>query len=118
VTLPPTDRYSLRLVSTRRLYDNGAAVAASPSLAQLVPTARALANPSDLARLGVAAGDTVRVRSARGEVSLIAEGDAGIPKGVLAVDFNLSAPGDPRANAAAALIDATAVVNEVRLETL
>jgi len=118
VTLPPTDHYSLRLVSTRRLYDNGAAVVASPSLARLVPTARALANPSDLARLGVGAGDTVRVRSGRGEVSLVAEGDPGIPKGVLAVDFNLSAPGDQRANAAAVLIDATAVVNEVRLETL
>jgi anaerobic selenocysteine-containing dehydrogenase len=118
VSVPPPDHYSLRLVSSRRLYDNGAGVVASPSLAQLVGEASALANPSDLARLGVGTGDRVRVSSPRGQVELVAEGDLGVPKGVLVVDFNLADPGRAHHNAAAALIDATAVINEVRLETL
>jgi len=118
VSVPPPDHYSLRLVSTRRLYDHGAAVSASPSLAQLVPEANAAANPSELARLGVEPGDRVRVSSPRGAVVLAARADEGVPKGVLAIDFNLSGSDGGGSNAAAALIDATAVVNEVRLETL
>jgi len=118
VSVPLPDHYSLRLVAPRRLYDNGAAVLASPSLARLVPEASAAANPSDLARLGVGVGESVRVRSPRGEVTLVAHGDAGVPKGVLVIEFNLSQPGEGAANAAARLIDATAVVNDVRLETL
>ncbi len=117
VSVPQPDHYSLRLVATRRLYDRGAAMEASPSLAQLVGPARALANPSDLARLGIAPGERVRVTSPRGQVTLSAEGDAGVPKGVLVVDFNLAEP-DGAPNAAAALIDASGVVNDVRLETL
>ena len=117
VSVPPPDHYSLRLVSTRRLYDNGAAVVASPSLAALVPSATALANPSDLARLGVGPGDRVRVSSPRGELTVVAAGDSGVPKGVLVVEFNLGSGHSP-ANAAASLIDATSVVNEVRLDAL
>jgi anaerobic selenocysteine-containing dehydrogenase len=86
-------------------------------LAALVPPATALVNPSDLARLGVAPGETVRVSSPRGELALVAAGDSGVPKGVLVVEFNLAEPGHPTGNAVASLIDATAVVNEVRLET-
>jgi len=118
VSVPPPDHYSLRLVSTRRLYDNGAAVTASPSLAELVPVAEARANPSDLARLGMGPGDRVRVTTGRGGVSLVAAGYSGVPKGVLVVEFNLAEPAHGPANAAAALIDAGAVVNDVRLETV
>jgi hypothetical protein len=37
---------------------------------------------------------------------------------VLVVEFNLAESGQPPANAAASLIDASVVVNDVRLETL
>jgi NADH-quinone oxidoreductase subunit G len=117
VSVPIPDHYSLRLVSTRRLYDNGAAMAASPSMADLIPPVVALANPSDLARLGVGPGDQVRVTSPRGVLTLVASGDSGVPKGVLVVEFNLGEPGHPE-NAAALLIDASAVVNDVRLESI
>jgi NADH-quinone oxidoreductase subunit G len=117
VSVPIPDHYSLRLVSTRRLYDNGAAMAASPSMADLIPPVVALANPSDLARLGVGPGDRVRVTSPRGVLTLVASGDSGVPKGVLVVEFNLGEPGHPE-NAAALLIDASAVVNDVRLESI
>ncbi|MGH9007526.1 MAG: molybdopterin oxidoreductase family protein, partial [Acidimicrobiales bacterium] len=115
--LPAPDHYSLRLVSTRRLYDRGAAVDGSPSLARLVPTATAAAHPSELARLGVEPGDRVRVASPSGETTLAVSADAGVPKGVLAVDFNLSSDDRTVANAAALLIAADALVNEVRLES-
>ncbi len=117
VSTPQPDHYSLRLVATRRLYDRGASMEASPSLARLVGPAVALANPSDLARLGIGPGEPVRISSPRGQVTLAAEGDPGVPKGVLVIDFNLSEP-DGATNAAAMLIDASAVVNDVRLETL
>jgi NADH-quinone oxidoreductase subunit G len=122
--VPPVDSYSLRLVSTRRLYDAGSAVAGSPSLASLVPVAVARANPYDLDRLGVATGDPVRIRSARAALVLPAEADGGVPRGVVAVEFNLPAPdgsgdGDGTLqNAASALIDATAVVTDVRMESV
>ncbi len=130
--IPPIDSYSLRLVSSRKLYDGGIALAGSPSLAELVPTAVARANPYDLDRLGLTTGDPVRVRSARGSLVLPADADAGVPRGVVAVDFNLplgaaaegagvtdtGAAADGVANAAAVLIDAADVVTDIRMESV
>jgi NADH-quinone oxidoreductase subunit G len=112
--VPPVDSYSLRLVSTRRLYDGGSAVSHSPSLAGLVPAAVARANPYDFDRLGVTTGDRVRLRSARGSLVLEAETDAGVPRGVVAVDFNVPSPD----GTAATLIDAAEPVTDVRMESL
>jgi anaerobic selenocysteine-containing dehydrogenase len=84
----------------------------------------ARANPYDLDRLGASTGDRVRVRSARGELVLPAEADAGIPRGAVAIDFNVplaaAAPGDAAApgNAVAALIDSRQPVTDVRLESV
>ena len=58
------------------------------------------------------------MRSARGELTLPAQADEGVPRGVVAVDFNVpggeSAPG----NAAATLIDSRQLVTDVRLESV
>ena len=121
--VPPVDSYSFRLVSSRRLYDSGIAVTGSPSLTPLVPAAVARANPYDLDRLGLTTGDPVRVRSARGSLVLAADADATVPRGVVAVEFNLPAgqvagQGEPVTNAAAALIDVNDVVTDVRLESV
>jgi anaerobic selenocysteine-containing dehydrogenase len=118
VSIPPPDRYSLRLVSTRRLYDRGSAMTGSPSLERLVPPAEALANPAELIRLGVESGELVKISSPRGEVVVAARADAGVPRGVLVVEFNLWSGQGPPANAAASLIDVAAVVNDVRLDRL
>jgi anaerobic selenocysteine-containing dehydrogenase len=115
-TVPPPDSYALRLVSARRLYDGGTALSGSPSLAPLVAAALARANPYDLDRLGLAAGDEATVRAERGSARLAVSPDRGVPRGVLVVDFNLPGAGQP--NVAAMLIDATAIVNDVRLESL
>ncbi len=116
--IPKADNYTLRLVAGRRLYDAGSSVTGSPSLTPLVPALVARANPYDLDRLGAETGDRVKVRSARGELTLPAEADAGVPRGVVAIDFNVpggeSAPG----NAVATLIDSRAPVTDVRLESV
>ncbi len=116
--VPKADNYTLRLVAGRRLYDAGSSVTGSPSLTPLEPTLVARANPYDLDRLGAVTGDRVKVRSARGELILAAEADEGVPRGVVAIDFNVpggeSAPG----NAVATLIDSRQIVTDVRLESV
>jgi NADH-quinone oxidoreductase subunit G len=116
--LPTADSYSLRLMAGRRLYDAGSSVTGSPSLTPLVPPLVVRANPYDLDRLGASTGHRVKVRSARGELVLPAESDEGVPRGVVAVDFNVpggeSAPG----NAAATLIDSRELVTDVRLDSV
>ncbi len=117
VVISTADSYSLRLVAGRRLYDAGSSVTGSPSLTPLVPALVVRANPYDLDRLGAATGDQVKVRSARGELVLAAEADAGIPRGVVAVDFNVPGAGSA-GNAAATLIDSRRPVTDVRLESV
>jgi anaerobic selenocysteine-containing dehydrogenase len=115
--IPKADNYTLRLVAGRRLYDAGSDVTGSPSLTPLVPTLVARANPYDLDRLGAVTGDRVKVRSARGELILAAEADDGVPRGCVAVDFNVPSADSP-GNAAATLIDSRQLVTDVRLESV
>ena len=108
---PPLDRYSLRLVATRKLYDQGVAVQHSPSLAGLAPGSLLAVNPYDFDRLGVSKGDQVRLHSSRADLRAEIVADAGLPRGAAAVLFNQSDLD------AGALIDATARVTDVRVET-
>jgi len=110
--MPVLDSYSLRLVATRALYDRGTLVRHSPSLAALVPPARLRANPYDLDRLGVTTGGRVRVSSPRAAFVIEAQADAGVPRGSAALAFGVGDEG------AADLIDATATVTDVRLESV
>ncbi|MGH9183746.1 MAG: molybdopterin oxidoreductase family protein, partial [Acidimicrobiales bacterium] len=107
---PAVGADTLRLVSSRRLYDGGTLVQRSPSLAGLVPGARLRVNPAHLDRLGVASGDRVRVTSRRGAVVVAAVADPEVPAGTAHLAFN-----QPGA-LAADLIDAARAVTEVRLE--
>ena len=109
---PPVDAYSLRLVSSRSLYDAGILVKESPALAQLVPGARLRAHPSDLGRLGVSTGDSVRVSSSRGSLTLTAVADRSVLRGSAVLAFNQPGPG------AADLIDASLPITDVRVETV
>ena len=113
---PAADAYALRLVSTRRLYDQGSAVAGSPSMAALAPAAGVLLNPYDLNRLGVESGAQLRVRSAKGNLVLVATADEGVLRGTAELPFNLA--GAEQSNAAAALMDSIALVTDLRLESL
>jgi NADH-quinone oxidoreductase subunit G len=109
----PNDSYSLRLVATRALYDRGAAVGAVPALAGLVGVAPLRANPTDLDELGVAGGDSVRLRTASASAVLTVVPDASLPRKVVAADFNV--PLDE--GTVADLIDTGGPVVELRMET-
>ncbi len=111
IELAALDRYSLRLVATRKLYDEGVLVQHSPSLAGLAPGTILRVNPYDFDRLGVAAGAEVRLHSSRAEVRVEISSDPGVPRGTAAVYFNQ--PGLQ----AASLIDASERVTDVRVET-
>jgi NADH-quinone oxidoreductase subunit G len=106
--LPQLDGYSLRLVVTRKLYDDGTLVQHSPSLAPLARPATVRANHYDLDRLGLGAGGRVRVRSNRTSFLAEAEVDDGVPRGSVALVF---------CDEAAELIDVAEPVIDVRLET-
>jgi anaerobic selenocysteine-containing dehydrogenase len=102
----------LRLVTGRKLYDAGLAVAKSPSLAALAPGSTLIVSRSDRDRLGIADGDEVKVSSARSSFLVRAVSDPGMPKGVAYLPFNQ--PG----SCANDLIDASAAVTDIRVETV
>ena len=107
------DAYSLRLVSSRTLYDGGTLVAHAPSLSGLAPDTAVHLSPKDFDRLGlgVTADTQVRVRSARGEVTVPAVSDPGLPQGSASLAFRQSGA------SAGVLIDSSAPVTDVRVET-
>jgi predicted molibdopterin-dependent oxidoreductase YjgC len=110
--VPGRDAYALRLVTGRTLYDGGRTVASSPSIVGLVRDAALLVSASDLTRIGVAEGTEVKVTSSQGSLTLPARVDARLAAGIARLAFTPGAPG------AAELIDSSAMVTDVRVETL
>jgi NADH-quinone oxidoreductase subunit G len=106
--LPQLDSYSLRLVVTRKLYDDGTLIQHAPSLAGLAQPACIRANHYDLDRLGLGTGGRVKVRSNRTTFQADAEVDDGVPRGSVAMVFG---------EQAGELIDGAEPVIDVRLET-
>jgi len=82
-SIPLADAYGLRMVVTRRLYDNGMAVQGTPALAALVQTTVAMANPYDFDRLGVATGDVVRLSSALASSDITVVVNSGVTRGTV-----------------------------------
>jgi NADH-quinone oxidoreductase subunit G len=110
--VPAVDSYALRLVSAHKLYDDGTLVQHSPSLAALAPGGAVRVSPYDLDRLGLTSGDAVRVTSSRGAITIAAEADTSVPRGLAVLAFDQAGAG------AADLIDSSAMVTDVRLETI
>ena len=107
---PSVDAYSLRLVVTRKLYDRGTLVRASPSLAELAEPAALHLHPQDFDRLGVGAGDDVRITSTKGNVTVPTVPDPGVPRSVAHLHANRAGG---RANV---LIDGNTPITDVRVE--
>jgi len=110
-TVPHVDAYSLRLVSTRRMYDRGTLVQHTPSLAKLAPNAVLALNPYDFDRVGVDSGTEVQVISNVGELDMPVVADPGVPRGTAAFGYNYPDL-DVRA-----LIDNDSVVTDLRIQT-
>ncbi len=102
-TAPPLDGYSLRLVSSRRLYDEGTLTTHSPSLAKLAEGAFLRAHPADLSRQSFASGERVKVvsRGTGRALELELRADATVPRGVAALTFNQPGGGPPSSSTSA-----------------
>ena len=116
VDVPLADAYSLRVNVSRRLYDRGSAMLASPALENLINTTRVGLNHFDLDRLGVTTGDVVSVTGAHGTVSLPVVLDDGVPRGCAELAF-ATVDGNGN-NVLTLLVDHASVITQVRLETL
>src|SRR5690606_26485496 len=108
----PVDSYSLRLITTRKLYDQGTLVQHTPVLAGLAEPTAVRVNPYDFDRLGATTGEPVRVSSARAQFTCEVVPDAGVPRGCAAV---VTGQANLPVND---LIDAGAVVNDIRAEPM
>ena len=106
------DAYSLRLVSSRKLYDLGTLVQKSPHLASLAAPATLLMHPADLERLGLPSGGPVRIHGAGGTATTDAVADDGVPRGSVFLGFNL------KGEQAAELIDSSNPITDIRVETV
>jgi NADH-quinone oxidoreductase subunit G len=108
----PVDAYALRLVAGHTLYGSEAVVVATPALAKLVDQTALGLNARDRDRLGVAEGDVVRVTSLAGSIDLPVRDDPNAEPGAAFIAVNRAGPGAPD------LIDVTAPVTELRVETI
>jgi NADH-quinone oxidoreductase subunit G len=107
---PANDAYSLRLVATRKMYDDGVTLRHSPASAGLARSIQVRLNPVDFDKLGVDRGTVVKVESGRGHLLAPVASDAGVPAGSAAIPFSVDGW------AANSLIDASAAVTDVRVE--
>ena len=85
----PDDEYPMVLTTGRQLehWHTGAITRRATLLDTLEPEAIASLSPFDLRKLGIAAGDPVRVATRRGVIELKARADGAVPAGVVFVPF-------------------------------
>ncbi len=97
----PVDRFPLRLVVGRVLYDGGTLVSRSQYLAGVMPAPFVAIHPADAAKLRVADGARVAAVSPAGRLALLARVTDEIPVGVAYLPLGFAAApvaalGDPR----------------------
>jgi formate dehydrogenase major subunit len=86
---PPDESYPLVLTTGRMLehWHTGAITRRASVLNSLEPEPVVSLHPDQLGALGLAAGDTVKVTSRRGEVELKARADRDVPAGMVFIPF-------------------------------
>jgi anaerobic selenocysteine-containing dehydrogenase len=87
----------------------------SPALTGLVEPLTISLNHVDLERIGVESGAEVSVTGANGSVVMTVVLDETVPRGVCEVPFGVEKLSDE--NSLRSIIDASQVINQVRLET-
>jgi len=85
----PDDRYPMVLTTGRQLehWHTGAMTRRAAYLDALEPEAVASLHPRELRRLGVAAGEPIRVMTRRGAIELKARVDRAVPEGMVFIPF-------------------------------
>ncbi len=110
--LPSRDQWTFRLVVTHRLYDQGTLLQHCVSSAGLAADPVVALSPHDLDTLGVSEGGRVKVTSAEGSITGVAQADPGLARGSVGLVANLEAVAPNQ------LIDASAPVTDVQVETV
>ena len=95
---------------SRKLYDRAVGTQMARSMANLAPGSAAHINPLDLDGLGVAAGDDVKITSAKSGSVLRVVANANVPRGVVWSPFN---QGDGTIED---IIDGRSATTDVRIE--
>jgi NADH-quinone oxidoreductase subunit G len=118
-TLPATNHmasqrnsYDHRLVVSRKLYDRAIGTAMSHSIAKLAPGAGAHLHPLDVDALGVTDGTDVKLIGQKSSVILPVVANPSVPRGVVWAPFNQGG------GSVEDLIDAAAVVTDVKIEVV
>src|SRR6187397_54722 len=85
----PDAEYPLVLITGRQLehWHTGSMTRRASALDSIEPEPVASVHPLDLASLGIEAGETLTIKSRRGEISLYARADDGMPRGSVFVPF-------------------------------
>ncbi len=85
----PDEAYPMILTTGRQLehWHTGAMTRRASNLAALEPEAVASLHPKELRRLGVAAGEPIRVMTRRGAIELKARVDRAVPEGMVFIPF-------------------------------
>eukprot|EP00119_Amphimedon_queenslandica_P021692 XP_019862111.1 PREDICTED: uncharacterized protein LOC109590657 [Amphimedon queenslandica] len=85
----PDDEFPMVLTTGRQLehWHTGAMTRRAEMLDLLEPEAVASISPVDLRKLGIEAGDLVRVATRRGRIELKARADSAVPPGILFIPF-------------------------------
>jgi formate dehydrogenase major subunit len=85
----PDEQYPMVLTTGRQLehWHTGAMSRRAIYLDALEPEATASLHPGELKRLGLAAGDPIRVATRRGAIELIARADRAVPVGMVFIPF-------------------------------
>ena len=112
VVLADRNAYDFRLVVSRKLYDQAIGTARSPSLAPLAMRGAVYVHPLDVARVGSTLGADVKVSTPKATIVVTLAADDSVQRGTAWMPFNQmgSNIGD--------LIDASAAVTDVRIESL
>jgi len=109
---PERNSYDLRLVVSRKMYDNAVSTVTSPSLAHLSIGAGIYLNPRDIERIGAPVGKDVKVSTSSKSVILTLHADESVLKGTAWVPFNQ--PGTDIRE----LMNANDLIVDVRVENL
>lgn len=109
---PERNSYDLRLVVSRKMYDNAVSTVTSPSLAHLSIGAGIYLNSRDIERIGASVGKDVKVSASSKSVILMLHADDSVLKGTAWVPFNQ--PGTDIRE----LLNANNLIVDVRVENL
>ncbi len=109
-SMPAVDAYGFALVARRTMYDQGTQIQACASSAALSQPMAARLHPLDAETLGVVDGGRVALTNGDRSTTAPVVTDAGVPRSSVVLPLGATD------GSATALIDAAAIVNEIRIE--